>query len=509
MLRISFYIAFSLLALSLSAQSPRRNANTRQTSRTTTATRKQQAKPAPSKKQLQNEKSATQKARKEAAQQAAQLNKSIRTSLDSVLVLDNRIGRQQRSIDSLTSDITALQGQITVLDNRLDSLKSQLSDRKSNYSRALVYLQRHKSVQAKLMFVFSASNLEQGLRRMRYVREYSAFQKAQGEIIKQKQREVKTTQNELLEAKTQVETKRVAMQRQQQEMQVAKGHCQQQVDFLNKNLSTVQKQIKEYQQREAALDAQIERIIQAEIAEAKRRAEAEARRKAEEARRKAEAERIAREKRLAEAKAARERAEAERKRAEAAAAAAKDKAEKDAARAEAKRAAAAVKTAETEVKAAEKATAKAETTTWTNASDADAKLSSSFVANKGRLPMPITGSYSVVGHYGQYTVSGLRNVTLDNKGMDVRGQAGAQARAVFDGVVSQVFQYGGEYIVMLRHGSYISVYSGLSSVSVSKGAKVSTKQSLGAVGRNDDGNYVLHFQLRNQSSRLNPEQWVR
>jgi murein DD-endopeptidase MepM/ murein hydrolase activator NlpD len=158
---------------------------------------------------------------------------------------------------------------------------------------------------------------------------------------------------------------------------------------------------------------------------------------------------------------------------------------------------------------AEKNSAAPADSRWFEEDAADRKLSSSFTSNKGRLPMPITGSYSVVGHYGTYTVPGLRNVTLDNKGIDIRGQQGAQARAVFDGTVSSVFQYGGQYIIMVRHGQYISVYSGLQSVHVSKGAKVSTKQTLGNVGRNDDGHYVLHFQLRNQTARLNPEQWVR
>lgn len=44
--------------------------------------------------------------------------------------------------------------------------------------------------------------------------------------------------------------------------------------------------------------------------------------------------------------------------------------------------------------------------------------------------MPITGPYVVVGHYGQYQVKGLRNVKLDNKGMDIKGKAGANARAI-------------------------------------------------------------------------------
>jgi septal ring factor EnvC (AmiA/AmiB activator) len=62
---------------------------------------------------------------------------------------------------------------------------------------------------------------------------------------------------------------------------------------------------------------------------------------------------------------------------------------------------------------------------------------------------------------------------------------------------------------MIRHGSYSSVYSGLSSVSVTKGQKVSTREPLGKVGKNADGKYVLHFQLRNGSTGLNPELWVK
>jgi len=94
-------------------------------------------------------------------------------------------------------------------------------------------------------------------------------------------------------------------------------------------------------------------------------------------------------------------------------------------------------------------------------------------------------------------------------GIDIKGSAGCAAKACYAGTVSSIFQYAGRYIVMIRHGKYISVYSGLSSVSVGNGSKVSTGQSLGTVGKDETGNYVLHFQLRKESSRLNPEQWVR
>jgi len=97
---------------------------------------------------------------------------------------------------------------------------------------------------------------------------------------------------------------------------------------------------------------------------------------------------------------------------------------------------------------------------------------------------------------------------LDNKGIDIRGKAGAQARAIFDGEVSAVFQYNGLNNVLVRHGSYISVYCNLSNVSVKKGDRVKTRDAIGTVGADAQGNVVLHFQLRKETSKLNPELWI-
>ena len=72
----------------------------------------------------------------------------------------------------------------------------------------------------------------------------------------------------------------------------------------------------------------------------------------------------------------------------------------------------------------------------------DQALNGNFVRNKGRLPVPITGSYMVGSHFGTYNVPGLKNVRLDNKGTNYVGRPGAMARSIFDGEVSAVFQFG-------------------------------------------------------------------
>lgn len=498
MKRFVIVILAALIALPLWSQSPKRGRSASK-AKTTQTTKKQQpakkkqtkktqtaAKPVDKKRQLQNERAATEQKRRASQQQADQLNRSIRNTLDSVIILNQNIAARQHGIDTLNIHLTSLNHQLTSLNISLDSLRTELAHKQSNYNCALRYMQRHRTSRQKLIYIFSAPTLEQTVRRAHQVRRYSSYQQAQGALIKQKQQEMQALQERISDTKNTMESQRTQLQQQQQLLQQQKTSQQEKVTYLNRNLATVQQQVQEYRKREAALNAEIDRIIQAEIAaEAKRKAEAEARRKAE-----------AERKRKAEAEAARKKAEAaKQKQAEAN-----------------KKPAAGGTTPKPSTPAAAKPApqpaAAEKPTEWKDADDADTRLSASFTANKGRLPMPVTGSYSIVGHYGQYNVNGLSNVTLDNKGIDIRCQQGASARAVFNGTVSSVFQYGGTTIVMIRHGDYISVYSGLQSASVRKGATVSTRQSIGTIARDDNGNYVLHFQLRKLSARLNPEQWL-
>jgi len=266
------------------------------------------------------------------------------------------------------------------------------------------------------------------------------------------------------------------------------------------------------------LNAQIDRLIAQEIARAKARAEAEAKRKAAEAEAKRKAEELARkkaaaeaarrenERRIAEAKAREEKAKAEARAAAQKSAREKAEAERKAKEAEDARLAAERKAA-AEARAHEKemAEAKKSSTIDYSVSSEDRLLSGSFESNRGRLPMPIAGNYKIMNHFGTNHVTDVKgHVTLDKKGIDIKGQPGAAVRCIFDGEVSAVFGYGGTTVVIVRHGSYLSVYCDLASVSVSRGQKVSARQTLGRVG--SDG--VMQFQLRKGNAKLNPEGWL-
>ena len=135
------------------------------------------------------------------------------------------------------------------------------------------------------------------------------------------------------------------------------------------------------------------------------------------------------------------------------------------------------------------------------------EASADFVQNKGRLPWPVYYK-SVAREYGLYThSSGGQN---RNYGIDLNCAPGATVSAVFNGTVARVFTTpAGTKGVILRHGSYMTVYAGLGTVSVSSGSKVSGRQTLGTVSSGEDATSEFSFQVWCGKDALNPRHWLR
>ena len=493
---------------------------------------------------LQGQRSQIQKKIKEQEQALKKNQADVKQRLNTLITLNTQIDERQKNIDGIQKDINNINGNIDILNAQLKTLEQQLADRKTKYIQSMRYLAKHRNVQDKLMFIFSAKSFTQMYRRLRFVREYADFQKAQGEMVMAKQAQVDGKQTQLKQVKGE---KNNLLYKGKKEKEALEGQQEEQkkvVASLQNQQKTIQKVIAEQRQKDAALNAQIDKLVAIEVAKARARAAEEARRKAaakaeaqrkaaEIARKKAEAEAEAREnaRRIAEAKAheAKLKAEAaaaaqaaeqarkaqqsadENKKKQAALATAqaaqmkREAAEQAAREAEAQRVAVERKAkVDASRQKQEIAEAQKEAESSERLSSMDRMISGGFEANRGRLPMPITGAYKVVSHFGQYNVSGLKGVTLDNKGINIQGNSGCSARAIYDGEVSAVFGYAGSMVVMLRHGSFISVYANLKSVSVSRGQKVKPRQILGAVGTDN----ILQFQLRKETSKLNPEAWL-
>ena len=462
------------------------------------------------------------KVRKQIEEQQRKLKaneRDVKKRLQNLLIINNEIADKRKSIDTIRHDINRLDGDIITLEAHIKYLDSELEERKQRFIKSMRYMHRNRNMQSKLMFIFSAKNLSQMYRRLRFVREYAAYQQTQAEAVKSMKTQVAEAFDELTDTKRQKSNLLVRDEQERRSLEGKQVEQQKMVTSLQKQQKTIQSIIDQQKKRDAELNAQIDRLIAQEIARAKARAEAEARKKAAEAEAKRKAEELARkkaaaeaarkenERRIAEAKAKEEKAKAEaraaaaRKNAEEKAAAERAAAEAERARLAAERKAA----ADAKVHEKEVAEAKKSSEAIYTVSSEDRQLSGNFESNRGRLPMPITGSYRIVNHFGTNHVTDVKgHVTLDKKGIDIKGQPGAAVRCIFDGEVSAVFSYAGTTVVIVRHGSYLSVYCDLASVNVSRGQKVSTRQTLGRVGAEG----LMQFQLRKGSAKLNPEGWL-
>lgn len=450
-------------------------------------------------------------------EQALRANKAqVQKKLKDLERISSDMARRKQTIDSINTDLHRIDNNIGLLTSQLENLQKQLESRKKSYIKSMRYMAGQRNIQSQLMFIFSAKSLSETYRRMRFVRQYAAYQRTQGKAVQEKQKQIDEKCKQLHATRGEKSTLLSQGHREHAALAQQQTEQQQLVTSLQKQQKTIAAVIDEQKKKDAEINTRIDKLIAEEMERARLRAEAEAKKKAEQealakrkaeelARKKAEAEAKEREnaRRIAEAKAAEERAAAAAK-AKQADAKKQAQAEQAAREATAKRIAAERK-AEADKERAVKDVAKArhESENAARFSTVDRALSGHFESNKGRLPSPVAGG-RIVSHFGQHGVEGLPGVVLDNKGINILGQKGAQARAIFNGEVSAVFNAGGSWGVLVRHGRYISVYCNLASVSVSTGQKVSTSQAIGTIGRDN----ILQFQLRQERTKLNPEAWI-
>ena len=291
--------------------------------------------------------------------------KDVKSQLDNLALLSGQIDERKRYVETVEKDVEVIQREIDRVKAELVALQHELADKKKKYEKSVMYMYRNKSVQEKLMLEVQRKQKQVANKQQTLLASREAKQQLlhQGEAEKQKLEEQEKERKTLLAS-------------------------------LQKKQRGIRQELQKQRKSADRLNAEIDRLIEIEIAAARKRAEEEARRKAAEERKKAEAERKAKE---------------------------------------------AVKStvAENKETSAPSVTEKVEVY---KVDREDRRLSGVFEHNKGRLPMPITGPYVVVGHYGKYQVQGLRNVRLDNKGIDIKGNSITVCRMCWC-VMAAIFPY--------------------------------------------------------------------
>ena len=215
--------------------------------------------------------------------------KDVTSQLNNLVLLDAQIREQQNYVQRLVVDADSLTRAIYQLENELIQLEKELTSCKANYRMAMTFVSRNRITQSRWMFVLMAKDFRELYRRLRYASQYSKYQRAQGEVIQQKELNVRKKKQELEKAKLEKVGLLQEGRQQQEDLEKKKEERQTMVEQLSKKQRSIQNIISRDRKKYQTINARIDRLIKEEIAAAeRRRKEAERKRKEAEERRKRE-----------------------------------------------------------------------------------------------------------------------------------------------------------------------------------------------------------------------------
>lgn len=401
-----------------------------------------------------------------------QLRVSAKSSEQTLRAVQQQVAQRREVISLLGNEVSGLQARIDTLSGHIGRLRREESALLLRYQAALLQLQRVDTHIDPLIFILSSSSPNQARERQRFLSKYVKAVQQASQALRSTRSEIEVTKAEV--GRTHSEKEQLLALREQEKRKLEKEEAVRatEVKSLKGQEKQVAQDLSRQRQRAEALDRQIQRQVEAEIAAAQKRAEE------------------LRKKQLA-ARAKTKPIPAPKGR---------------------KGSTPTSPTTPTQP-AEDPADERRAATPGGYAMDASERaLASSFAQNKGKLPAPIRGSYSLLRTFGVHQHSEHTRVQVSSSGVDYGVHGDSHAYAVFSGVVSRVFVVPGYgTALILRHGNYLTVYANLASLSVGQGARVKTGQALGSIATAPDGSgsRLLHFQLWHERTKLDPLSWVR
>lgn len=388
------------------------------------------------------------------------VKKKEKKAVNVIVIQSNKIKLKEKLINTTEKQTKLLNNDMYINQLQINKLKKELAMLKEDYAKMILKSYKSRSEQSRAMFILSSENFQQAYKRVQYMKQYTNYRKMQGEEIQSKSVQL-TAYNEKLDVQKTAKQKLIA-ENEKERLSLLKEKEEQQklVDSIKKDKNKLVADIKKKQQEAKAIDRQIDRLIREAIAEANRKAAMEK---------------------------AMEKARAQSK-------------------------------AESKVETKEELRTRAKAIVSSSAPVSSSKIeltpeskiiADNFKANRGRLPFPVERGFISLG-YGDQPHPLYKTLTIHNSGVEITTDQGANARAVFDGVVTSVIVLSPvNKAVMIQHGDYFTVYQNLSSVSVSKGDKVSRKETIGKVRTiGETGKTVLKFLILQNTTYNNPASWL-
>lgn len=371
------------------------------------------------------------------------------SSLNELKVIENQIAFREQLLKNYDNQIRGAELNVQKKSLQISELSAKIDELKKQYKQLLIYAYKHRNKYGKLMYLFSAGDYYEAIKRKKYLERISEIQQKQFLAIQQNQSLIKK-EIEAIEKEKKYKLSMMS-EKSKEKAAIEKDKIKQQEIYakFKEEEAVITAQLKEEEKKKAVLRDQINAAIRREIAEA----------------------------------------EAKRKREE-----------------EARRKAAAAKASNSNP------TKEVESVTFEETKES-AKLSASFEGNKGKLPWPvdkgsITENFGKNPHPTLKNVfTNNRGIDISSpKNAQVRAVFDGE-------VTSVLSIPGAGKVVIIKHGNYRTVYSNLKDTYVSVGTKVSTKKVIGSLLSADKQNLsIAHFEIHHvvgsEVTCLNPSLWV-
>ena len=458
-------MSMMLLATPQDSYAQKKTTKTAQTSKKSTPAKKTPAKKTPAKSTKKNvlSRSEYERQRKELQKRISETEKMISDNDKSVLaqsrdikLREQEIGHREALLEAMHKEIEAIAYEEDSLQQVIKDLQDSFEAKKVKYGMAMRHLYKTRSGYDELLFILSSNSVIESVRRMRYLRQYSEWRKQEAIELEQQRQATAQAKDELSKTRegrqevlNNINNEKVALSKKKQQQEVALANLKKRGKELHAELEKDQKQ-----------HADIQKKIQQMIDEERRKA-----------------------------------AEEERKRQ-----AAEKKKQED----EARKKAASSKSQDSGAKGKSDKPSQNATpaTPKTTPASSASSLTGSFRQNKGRLPYPVDTGFAFLRHY--------KEKNDGNVSISLSTAVGANACAVFNGVVLRCSRSSDDYTVIIKHGDYMSVYSNLSSVLVKEGQNVTTRQKIGKVKTDVNGRRgELMFWIYGKTDAENPETWLK
>jgi len=392
-----------------------------------------------------------------------------KATMGQLRALQNKLAQRQNLIATINEQMNDIDNDIKSSSKEVGTLKEQLDVLKIRYAESIRYAYETRSSYDMLAFLFSSQDFNDAMRRMKYLKTFREFRKEQVEKIRTTQAQLQHKIGTLNAEKAQKEELVTSQEQQKKVLIDETKQTNDVIESLKGKESELLKKVEKNRKVAASVNNAINYYIEKEMAAAAKKAEEEEKKKE-----------------VADAKLHPEPKPVK---------------------------AGTGNGVETnEPKANPKTKPAKHTVETVLLTPTEVTLANNFEENKGKLYWPVDQGY-ITGHFGKHPYPLAPGVEIDNPGIDIQTKENASVHAVFDGTVSKVFIVtGSQWVVMIVHGNYFTVYNGLASVSVKEGQHVSTKDIIGKVGMNDEDLPTINFQIwkyvKKDNIKLNPEIWI-